>query len=63
MTTHKNFNVKFKLGKEMCMINYTVGVKQGNNMAPLLFLFLLQAVAEVLQKMRDHECNFEPVTF
>jgi hypothetical protein len=37
---------KIKVGKEERMILYLVGVKQGDNMAPVLFLFLMQAMAE-----------------
>jgi hypothetical protein len=42
--------IKLKVGKEERIIPYSVGVKQGDNMAPVLFLFLMQAMAEVLEK-------------
>ena len=35
--------------KEKRTINYTIGVQQGDNMAPVLFLFIMQAFAETLE--------------
>ena len=52
---HKDFKLKFTLGKETRYIDYTVGVRQGDNMAPTLFLFLMQAMAESLEKKRQRE--------
>jgi len=40
--------VKLRIGKELRLIPYTVGVKQGDNMAPVLFLFVMQAFADTL---------------
>jgi hypothetical protein len=42
--------IKIKVGKEERHIPCSVGVKQGDNMAPVLFLFLMQAMAEALEK-------------
>ena len=36
---HQDFKLEFKLGKDKCSIEYTVGVRQGDNMAAALFLF------------------------
>jgi hypothetical protein len=48
---HDGFKLEFTLDKNhKCNIDYTVGVRQGDNMAPVLFLFLMQAMAETLQK-------------
>ena len=41
--------LQLTIGKEKESIPYTVGVKQGDNMAPVLFLFLMQAMAETLE--------------
>jgi hypothetical protein len=38
-----------KIKKETVKIPQTVGVRQGNNMAPVLFLFLMTAFAETLE--------------
>ena len=48
---HEDFRLEFILDDEAtCLIDYTVGVRQGDNMAPALFLFLMQAMAEGLRK-------------
>ena len=39
-----------KVGEEEVEINGTVGVKQGNNLGPILFILLIQAVASTLDK-------------
>jgi hypothetical protein len=46
---HKNFKLKFKLGKKEAFIDYTTGVKQGDNITPSLFLFLMQGMSECLE--------------
>ncbi len=38
-----------KIEKEIVEIPQSVGVQQGNNMAPVLFLFLMTAFAETLK--------------
>jgi hypothetical protein len=44
---HDNFQLKLVFDKKnQTIINYTVGVRQGDNMAGLLFLFLMQAMDE-----------------
>ena len=39
-----------KVGEEEIEINGTVGVKQGDNLGPILFILLVQAVAPTLDK-------------
>jgi len=57
---HKDFHMEFKIAKDnQCQIPYTVGVRQGDNMAPVLFLFLLQAFAESTKEAWDRE--IEPI--
>jgi hypothetical protein len=47
----KNFQLKLVFDrKNQAIIDYTVGVQQGDNMAGLLFLFLLQAMDESFKK-------------
>ena len=41
-----NMGIKLKIGKKERIIPYLVRVKQGDNMAPVLFLFTMQAMAE-----------------
>ena len=45
--------MKLKLGKEEHDIPYGVGVLQGDNIAPVLFLFLLMAFAQTLAEFWD----------
>ena len=37
------------IGKVETSIDFKVGVKQGDNMAPLLFMFLIMAFVETLE--------------
>ena len=47
---YKDLKIKFKLGKSMTEILQTVGVRQGDNMAPVLFLFLMAAISQVIDQ-------------
>ena len=46
---YKNCKVKIKVGKKYAEVNYTTGVHQGDNMSPVLFLFVIQAFLDTLQ--------------
>ena len=46
---HKNCTVKLKIGDTDIQFDSTIGVKQGDNLAPILFLFMMQAVMETLK--------------
>ena len=46
---YSNCIVKLELGDEKCDINYGTGVQQGDNMAPIPFLLVMQAFVETLQ--------------
>ena len=47
--TYKDPTVVLKLGKNIEEIMQEVGVRQGNNMVPVLVLFLMSAFAESLE--------------
>ena len=47
---YQNCHVHLKIGKNLERIPYETGVQQGNNMAPILFLFIMQAIMETLDK-------------
>ena len=44
----KNFKVKLSIDNISKEINFETSVQQGNNMAPLLFLFIMQVIMETL---------------
>ena len=46
---YTNCTVHLEIGKEKCEIEYSTGVQQGDNMAPVLFLYVIQAAMETLQ--------------
>jgi hypothetical protein len=46
---YTDLKVVLKINKEIQEILQSVGVRQGNNMAPVLFLFLMSAAAETLE--------------
>jgi hypothetical protein len=46
---YENVSLKLSSGSVKDMIQYLVGVKQGNAMAPVLFIVLMQAMAETLE--------------
>ncbi len=48
---YTNLKVVLKIRKQKIEILQGVGVRQGDNMAPVLFLFLMAAIAELLDKM------------
>ena len=48
-TMYTNLKVVLKIDKEIREIMQSVGMRQGNNMAPVLFLFLMSAAAETLK--------------
>jgi hypothetical protein len=46
---YQDLVVVLKIEKEVVDLTQSVGVRQGNNMAPVLFLFLMSAFAETLK--------------
>jgi len=58
---HKDFHMEFKIDKDhQCHVTYTFGIRKGDNMVPVLFLFLLQAFAESTKEAWDHEIEPTP---
>jgi hypothetical protein len=60
---HRDFKLKFKLGSKEVLIEYSTGVKQGDNIAPALFLFLMQGMAECLETKHMREKKTPPYYF
>lgn len=51
---HTNVTYILPVGKEEVKIGAEVGVKQGDNLGPILFIYLIQAVSNTLdQKMQE----------
>ena len=46
---YQNLKVLIKIGKEEAEIPQTIGVRQGDNLSPVLFLFLMSTFAEALE--------------
>jgi hypothetical protein len=46
---HTGCSVKVKVGETDIEFGSTIGVKQGDTLAPVLFLFVIQAAAETLE--------------
>ncbi|KAL7518281.1 hypothetical protein ACHAWF_000181, partial [Thalassiosira exigua] len=47
---YDNLKVVLKIGKEKAEIGQGVGVRQGDNLSPVIFLFLMTAFAETLEE-------------
>lgn len=47
---HNNVTYIFQCGEEKVEIEGTVGVKQGDNLGPIVFIYLIKAVATMLDK-------------
>ena len=50
MYQNQNCHVHLKIGKNVERIPYETGEQQGDNMAPILLLLIMQAVMETLDK-------------
>ena len=58
---HKNCSVLFSIGKEIREIPSTTGVKQGDVLAPILFLFFIQAAVTTMTNAPEwtfERCRF-----
>ena len=52
---NKNFKIEIKVGKEKTLIDCAIGVKQGDNLAWILFIIVMQFLAEILeQKLKEN---------
>ena len=47
---YADIKIVLKIGKEKAEMKQTVGVRQGDCMAPVLFLFMIMAFAETLEQ-------------
>ena len=54
---YTDFRMEFKIGKVKETIDYLTGLKQGDVLAPTIFLFLMQAMAECVINKWKREKN------
>ncbi len=54
---YKNCKVRIKLGRDCMEVDCTMGVHQGDNMSPVLFLFVIQPFLHTL-KLKNQPGNF-----
>ena len=59
---YTDLKVILKIGKESAEMSQTIGVRQGDNMSPVLFLFVMAAFAETLEIEWEKE-NIPKVEF
>ena len=58
MKLHANFEVEVKVRKKKERFPYGCGVRQGDNLAPILFILVIQLVVESLAiEFRKHNIN------
>ena len=46
---YKDFKIEIKVGKKKELIDYSMGVKHGDNLAPILFIIFMQFMAELVE--------------
>ena len=51
-----------KVGKIKDYLDYKTGVKQGDDLAPILFIIVMQFISELIPKTID-EANISPISF
>ena len=55
---HTNVKYLLRVGKEKVEIEATVGVIQGNNLGPILFIYLIQALDKEMRKANIKQTDF-----
>jgi hypothetical protein len=53
---YMNITINMNVGKTNVSFESTSGVKQGDNLAPVLFLFVIQAVIDMMEEDWPVEC-------
>ena len=57
---YAHFSLIIKRGDEQVAIDYLIGVYQGENLAPLLFVLVFQAATETLETIEQRKRSSTP---
>ena len=57
---YEQFSLCVKKGEEKATIDYLIGVHQGDNLAPLLFILVFQAAMETLEQTAERKGMSSP---
>jgi hypothetical protein len=60
---YTGMTININIGAEKSTIPYSIGVQQGDNMAPVLFIFTMLAFTDILEKNWTTKWNLKPVNF
>ena len=61
---HQDFGVTLKIGREEIYIKYGCGVRQGDNLAPTLFIIVMQLVAEdIIRQLKEENVVIPSVRY
>ena len=61
---HRDFGVTLKIGREEIYIKYGCGVRQGDNLAPTLFIIVMQLVAEdIIRQLKEENVTIPSVRY
>ena len=47
---YNDFKIEIKVGDISKLIDYRTGVKQGDNLVPILFIIVMQYLSEIIEK-------------
>ena len=63
MKLYRDMTIKLQVGASLREILYSIGVFQRDNMAPVLFVFVMMAFAESLEKHWDSDWEIETLEY
>jgi Reverse transcriptase (RNA-dependent DNA polymerase) len=60
---YTGMTININIGAEKSTIPYSIGVQQGDNMAPVLFIFMMLAFTDILEKNWTSKWGLKPMQF